>query len=60
MEKYEEYYDNLPKDVVEQVIDGGNHSGYAYYGEQDGDGTATISKEEQQESVLDVMLGYEP
>lgn len=59
MEKYEEYYDNLPKDVVEQVIDGGNHSGYAYYGEQDGDGTATISKEEQQESVLDVLFGYE-
>ena len=58
MEKYKEYYNNLPEDVVEEVIEGGNHSGYAYYGEQDKDGEASISKEEQQECVLDVLLQY--
>ncbi len=59
MDKYQEYYGNLPENVVEEVIDGGNHSGYAYYGEQDGDGEASISREEQQECVLDVLLQYE-
>ena len=56
MEKYQEYASNLPTDVVESVIDGGNHAYYAYYGEQEGDGVADISREEQQESVLDVFL----
>lgn len=59
MEKYEEYYTNLPEDMVEIVIDGGNHAYYAHYGEQDGDGTATITRDEQQESVLDVFLSLE-
>ena len=56
MEKYEEYYDNLPNDVVEEIIDGGNHANYAHYGAQEGDGKASITREEQQECVLDVFL----
>ncbi len=56
MEKYEEYYGNLPTDVVEEVIEGGNHANYAHYGAQDGDGTASITREEQQDCVLDVFL----
>ena len=59
MENYEKYYENLPEDVVETVIDGGNHAYYAHYGEQDGDGTATITREEQQASVLDIFLTLE-
>lgn len=59
MEKYEEYYSNLPEDVVEEVIDGGNHANYAHYGAQDGDGEASITREEQQECVLDVFLSGE-
>lgn len=58
MEKYQKYYTNLPEDTVEEVIDGGNHSYYAHYGEQKGDGEATISRKEQQECVLDVFLQY--
>lgn len=58
MEKYEEYYSNLPEDVVEEVIEGGNHANYAHYGEQEGDGTATITREEQQECVLDIICFY--
>ncbi len=56
MEKYEEYSDNLPENTVEAVIDGGNHAYYAHYGEQEGDGTAMITREEQQECVLDLFL----
>lgn len=56
MEKYEECYKNLPDDVIEAVIEGGNHAYYAYYGEQEGDGTAGITREEQQECVLDLFF----
>jgi len=59
MDNYEKYYENLPEDTVETVIEGGNHAYYGHYGEQDGDGTATISREEQQTSVLDVFLTLE-
>ena len=59
MENYKKYYANLPKDMVETVIDGGNHSYYAHYGEQDGDATATITRDEQQQTVLDIFLSAE-
>ena len=56
MEKYEEYYDNLPDDVIEEVIEGANHANYADYGAQEGDGKASITREEQRECVLDIFL----
>lgn len=56
MEKYEEYFDNLPETLVEEVIEGGNHANYAHYGAQEGDGEATITREEQQECVLDIFI----
>ena len=56
MEKYEEYFANLPDDVIEEVLEGGNHANYGYYGDQEGDGKASISREEQQECVLDVFF----
>ena len=59
MEKYEECYGNLSEDVIETVIHGGNHAYYAHYGEQAGDGTATITREEQQQRVLDIFLSLE-
>ena len=59
MEKYEEYRDNLPEDVIEEVIEGGNHANYGHYGAQDGDGEASITREEQQECVLDVFLSLQ-
>ncbi len=46
-EKYEKYKGNLPSDMTEVVIDGGNHAYFGMYGEQDGDGVATITPEEQ-------------
>lgn len=46
-EKYGEYMPNLPDDFTEYVIDGGCHAYFGMYGEQEGDGTASISNEEQ-------------
>ena len=42
----------LPPDTVFIEIDGGNHAGFGSYGEQDGDGVATIDPEEQQAQVV--------
>ena len=56
LENYEKYYSNLPDDVIEEVIDGGNHANFGYYGEQDGDGEASITREEQQDCVIDIFM----
>lgn len=46
-EKYEKYRSNLPESFTERIIEGGNHAGFGMYGEQDGDGKATLTEEEQ-------------
>ena len=46
-ESYKSNKSNLPSDLVEIIIDGGNHAYFGMYGEQDGDGTAYITNEEQ-------------
>jgi hypothetical protein len=40
------------------VIDGGNHANYGDYGKQKGDGTATISKAEQQKQTVEAILAF--
>ena len=57
-EKYEEYQSNLPEDTVEYVIEGGNHAGFGSYGEQEGDGEAEISQEEQIEVTVEKIKNY--
>ena len=52
-EKYEADRVNLPQDTTETVIDGGCHAGFGSYGAQKGDGTPTISAEEQQQQTAD-------
>lgn len=47
MEKYEECRENLPKAAEEYVIEGGNHAGFGWYGEQKDDGRAEITPQEQ-------------
>lgn len=56
IENYKEYYSNLPEGIVEEVIEGGNHANFAHYGAQEGDGEATITRQEQQECVLDILI----
>ncbi len=46
-EKYSESLANLPADFTEIVIPGGCHAYFGMYGPQKGDGTPTISSEEQ-------------
>lgn len=46
-EKYNKYIENLPDDFTEVVIDGGCHAYFGMYGEQEGDGTPSITNEEQ-------------
>lgn len=50
-ESYEGSKANLPKDTTEYVILGGNHAYFGVYGEQDGDGEATITNSEQIEET---------
>jgi hypothetical protein len=38
----------LPPDTVRVDIDGGNHAQFGWYGEQSGDNSASISREQQQ------------
>ena len=46
-EKYADNKTNLPDDFTEIVIDGGCHAYFGMYGAQEGDGTPTITNEEQ-------------
>lgn len=56
-EKYIENVINLPKDYKEVVIDGGNHTGFASYGVQKGDGELEITHKKQLDlTVLSIVL----
>ena len=44
---YEENKKNLPRDFEEVILDGGCHAYFGMYGAQKGDGTPTITREEQ-------------
>ena len=55
-ESYAKYRENLPNDFTELAIEGGNHAGFAYYGDQKGDNPAEISKKEQQEQTVQAVL----
>lgn len=46
-QQYQKRKINLPDTMTEVLIPGGNHAGFACYGPQSGDGTASISTEEQ-------------
>lgn len=50
---FEKNRSNLPEDYTEYVIEGGNHAYFGNYGEQAGDGKASIQCEEQQQEVVD-------
>ena len=56
LEEIEASRAQLPPDTVFVEIAGGNHAGFGWYGEQDGDGVATISREEQQAQVVTATL----
>ena len=55
-EKYAEYRPNLPESFTETVIEGGNHAYFGAYGEQEGDGTATVTPAEQLRQTAEAIL----
>ena len=57
-EKYETDRSNLPANTTEVVIDGGCHAGFGRYGPQAGDGTPTISGEDQQQQTADALAAW--
>jgi dienelactone hydrolase len=46
----------LPEETTWVPIEGGNHAQFGWYGSQDGDNPATISREEQQSQVVTATL----
>ena len=54
MKEYTENLAYLPAGYISKVIEGGNHANYGYYGNQKGDGKATISREQQ----IDLTVSY--
>ena len=57
-EKYEKNRSNLPADFNEYVIDGGCHAYFGVYGHQDGDGTPTISNQQQIEITAQQLADW--
>jgi dienelactone hydrolase len=46
----------LPGDTVDLRLDGGNHAQFGWYGEQSGDGVATMSRETQTEATAAAIV----
>lgn len=57
-EKYAESLANLGEGVSELVIEGGNHAQFGSYGEQSGDGSASISAEDQRQLTADFIAQH--
>lgn len=55
---YEESLEYMPENFTEYVIIGGNHAQFASYNNQSGDGTATISSEEQKKQTVNEILHF--
>ena len=57
-ESYEKNRANLPADTTEVILDGGCHSQFGSYGPQDGDGSPTISGEEQVRQTVEAIAAF--
>lgn len=57
-EKYDDNKSNLPDNFTEVVLEGGCHAYFGMYGAQDGDGTPTITNEEQIYLTADAILEH--
>ena len=55
--RYEDNLKNTPDDRTEHIIQGGNHAQFGSYGEQKGDGTASITGKEQVDETVYVIIG---
>ncbi len=55
---YEADKANLPADFAEIIIEGGCHAYFGMYGAQEGDGTPSISNEEQIEATVEAVTAF--
>ncbi len=55
IDAYRKNRNHLPVDTIELVLQGGCHSYFGNYGEQKGDGTPSISREEQQRLTAETI-----
>ena len=62
-DSYQKDFANLPADTTEMILNGGCHSYFGDYGVQKGDGTPTISREDQiaqtTAAILDLVQRHE-
>ena len=59
MKKYEKLKKNLPEtNLVEEVIEGANHSGFGVYGLHSGDNEAEITGQEQINITAEKIIGF--
>ena len=49
---------NIPADTTEVILEGGCHAGFGSYGTQKGDGTPTLTAEEQQQQTADALAQW--
>lgn len=57
-EKYDKYKTNISSSLTETVIDGGCHAYFGMYGAQDGDGTPSVSNEEQIHLTVEEIIKF--
>lgn len=57
-ENYTDSISNLPEDYEQIVLEGGCHAYFGVYGAQEGDGTPTISNEEQIEITAEYIIEF--
>jgi dienelactone hydrolase len=58
LQKIENSIPLLPADTIWAAIEGGNHAQFGYYGEQNGDNPAEITREAQQAEIIAVMVNF--
>ena len=57
-ESYQKNWANLPTDTAEVILEGGCHAQFGSYGSQDGNGTPTISGEEQIRQTVEAIVAF--
>lgn len=57
-DKYQENLIHLPSDYKEFILEGGNHAYFGTYGEQKGDGKATLTNSQQIEQTVHLLKDY--
>jgi pimeloyl-ACP methyl ester carboxylesterase len=58
LEEIESSRELLPSSAIFVEIQGGNHAGFGWYGDQNGDGQALVSKEDQQRQIVDATVEF--